>query len=265
MYEQRFIAFIDILGFGNLVETSAKSPELVKKIIDVLISMSPEIVEASADSTPNLSKIPDERKDDVLETIKLFNEKSRLFYKVDISYFSDSLVLSAKADNAMSSQMLLEIIAKLQVTLWQEHNLLIRGGLTVGQLIHIENGPMFGPAMNRAYHLESKMAVFPRILIDEVCYQEYQKTDFRAFESLLEQDEEYRFMSLATSYRFLINDSGLAWGNADILTQYREALSQSPEQIETIMSTITDEKILKKYDWTLNDIFSRKKDINSPR
>jgi hypothetical protein len=81
--------------------------------------------------------------------------------------------------------------------------------------------------------------------MDEPSYLEYQNTDFRPFESLIENDGEFRYMSLATSYRFLINDSGLAYGNADILKQYHESLRHSPETIKSIMSNITDEKTLK--------------------
>ena len=31
-------------------------------------------------------------------------------------------------------------------------------------LIHIQGGPLFGPAMNEAYALESKAAIYPRVL-----------------------------------------------------------------------------------------------------
>jgi hypothetical protein len=41
----------------------------------------------------------------------------------------------------------------------------IRGAVTVG-LIHHDEHIVFGPALNRAYELESKVAIYPRILID---------------------------------------------------------------------------------------------------
>lgn len=43
---------------------------------------------------------------------------------------------------------------------------LIRGGISVGKIIHTRNA-VFGPALNRAYEIESTMAIFPRIVIDE--------------------------------------------------------------------------------------------------
>ncbi len=43
---------------------------------------------------------------------------------------------------------------------------LLRGGITKGKLIHTKEY-LFGPAMNYVYKLESELAIFPRIIIDE--------------------------------------------------------------------------------------------------
>jgi len=48
-----------------------------------------------------------------------------------------------------------------------EFKILIRGAITTGQLIHNENGGLFGPAMVVAYDLETNLANHPRIIIDE--------------------------------------------------------------------------------------------------
>jgi hypothetical protein len=42
---------------------------------------------------------------------------------------------------------------------------LLRGGVVIGKLIHQDN-LILGPAMNEAYDLESKSALYPRITID---------------------------------------------------------------------------------------------------
>ena len=41
----------------------------------------------------------------------------------------------------------------------------VRGGVTVGNILH-DDDVVFGPALNRAYELESKVAKFPRIVLD---------------------------------------------------------------------------------------------------
>ena len=47
-----------------------------------------------------------------------------------------------------------------------ESGILIRGGVTLGPLIH-ESRVMFGGGMIKAYKLESKLAIYPRIVIDD--------------------------------------------------------------------------------------------------
>jgi hypothetical protein len=48
---------------------------------------------------------------------------------------------------------------------YQNLGMMIRGGIALGGLVHEEGGALFGPAMNEAYHLESKSAVYPRVVI----------------------------------------------------------------------------------------------------
>jgi hypothetical protein len=43
---------------------------------------------------------------------------------------------------------------------------LLRGGVAEGDIIHDEEG-VFGPALIRAYELESRIAMFPRVVVDE--------------------------------------------------------------------------------------------------
>ena len=45
------------------------------------------------------------------------------------------------------------------------HGFLIRGGVTIGQISHSEN-TCFGPALVRAYQLESQFAFYPRVVLD---------------------------------------------------------------------------------------------------
>jgi hypothetical protein len=43
--------------------------------------------------------------------------------------------------------------------------LLIRGAITIGDIVH-DDSIVFGPALNRAYELESQQAIYPRIILD---------------------------------------------------------------------------------------------------
>lgn len=46
----------------------------------------------------------------------------------------------------------------------------MRGGMTVGKLVHKRGGALFGPAMNEAYAIESQLARFPRVVVSEQAF-----------------------------------------------------------------------------------------------
>jgi hypothetical protein len=60
---------------------------------------------------------------------------------------------------------LLRTIYAVKRLFFRELELLMRGGLAKGLLIHEQGGVLFGPAMNEAYSLESKSAIYPRVLV----------------------------------------------------------------------------------------------------
>nr|WP_317187917.1 hypothetical protein [Acinetobacter gerneri] len=59
------------------------------------------------------------------------------------------------------------------ILVWQ-HNILLRGALTIGEIYHDEN-MVFGPAMVEAYELESKVAEFPRIILHDKIEADYEQ------------------------------------------------------------------------------------------
>lgn len=265
MYSERFIAFIDILGFGALVEESAKNHQISEEILAALSSIQPEIIHKDAYFRVNKELIPPEQNDEVMKFTEIMANSLRQKMKLVVTYFSDSLVISAPSDDLISSQMILDLLAKLSIKLWTEHALLIRGGITIGNLIHIENGPLFGPAMNRAYHLESKIAKNPRILIDAMCIERYRKTNtFELFESYIERDGDFYYASLATAYRHIINDSSLALAGEGVLTPFRSTFDSSHKAIQKLIETTEDEDKKSKFIWLSEELAKRSSEIRPP-
>ena len=202
MYLNKFVAFIDILGFGALVEKSGEIPEIAESILSTLLSMSPDQLQKSMYASVNEDNIPTNQLTGLKNIIAMMNEGMSENHHVTISYFSDSLVLSADADNVIASQSILELLSKLSIELWDKYSILIRGGITVGKLVHKDNGPLFGPAMNRAYFLESKEADTPRIIFDKHCIDAFREIrTFSIFDSLIETDDKYSYFSLPTCLR----------------------------------------------------------------
>ena len=90
-----------------------------------------------------------------------------------VTQFSDSFVISAPADNPASCNLLFRALRLINVQFFFGLGMLMRGGLSIGNLVHRRGGALFGPAMNEAYAIESKAAVYPRVVVSELVYELY--------------------------------------------------------------------------------------------
>lgn len=81
-----------------------------------------------------------------------------------MTQFSDSVVLSYAANEESGAFWMINEIA-LSVIMLAQRGYLLRGALTVGLLYH-EDRHVVGPAMVRAVEIESKVACFPRVIVD---------------------------------------------------------------------------------------------------
>ncbi len=98
---------------------------------------------------------------------------------IEVSAFSDCTVISSSEANRDASYRVIEAACSLGVRLL-EIGLFCRGGVTRGDLFH-QNGIVFGPGMVRAYELESKSAIYPRVIIeDEIAEDEKLKSIYHA-------------------------------------------------------------------------------------
>lgn len=146
IYENRYVVFIDILGFKDIVSKSNNDDKKAEKILE------------------NLKYIEEIKKenDDIYKLTTIGRK---------IAVFSDSIVISYPLLNSGSGQFLsliFDIIYIFNELL--DKGVYIRGGMTYGKLYH-EGNVCFGPAMVEAYSLEQE-AIYPRIIIDEIAIKE---------------------------------------------------------------------------------------------
>ena len=130
-YEDRNVAFIDILGFKNIVKQS-KDIEVLN-IIDELHKN----IHADKDG-----KVYDYRE------------------SFEFAYFSDCIVLSCLSKKSYG---FIQNLMNLQIELLRK-GVFIRGCITKGDLYHSGN-KLFGPALIEAYESESSIAKYPRIIL----------------------------------------------------------------------------------------------------
>lgn len=139
-YEKRIVCFIDILGFSGIIKSTTsedkdKAQKTLTNVCEALLFLR-----------------------DCLDIISIEN--------IVTTQFSDSIVISFpwnKDDWLMLA--VFKAIKHIQITLLYKYDLLLRGGIVIGDVIHTDK-LVVGPAMINAYTLESKCANSPRIVLD---------------------------------------------------------------------------------------------------
>ena len=170
--EDKVVAFIDILGFK----------EILKKIKTV----------ADYDDLEGVFLSIKDNIDDVYKEMfpDILNCNIRRNHSLEATIMSDAIVISARLEDHL---LLFLSVGKL-VNILLKKGIFVRGGITKGFLHYqkrirppaaikqrvtksmtynfvIQEDIVFGNALTRAYEMETKEAIYPRIVIDEVLVQ----------------------------------------------------------------------------------------------
>lgn len=138
-YENRLVAFIDVLGFAEKISKSKTDGVFLNKLCNAVYSIQDYIKEAQTD-------------------LDLSPETS------NVTQFSDSVVISIKMEDSYQILAIFQLLKRIQVNLIRDQ-ILVRGGIVKGELIH-KKDLLLGPGLVNAYYLESKCAQYPRIVIE---------------------------------------------------------------------------------------------------
>ena len=143
-YQERYVLFLDILGFKSIVEQIEIGTDLhlekLNAITEFLITMNEE--QAMAQVQQDLAA------DDAIYSI-----------------FSDSVVISVAATKGGMVSLLARVMGIPMR--WMREGIFVRGAITKGRLLHTPE-LLVGSAVIRAYKMESTLAQYPRIVIDEI-------------------------------------------------------------------------------------------------
>lgn len=212
-YSERIVAFIDILGFRELVRKIGEDDEMRKRL-----HYSLERMRGFKESS-------------------LRNETAQK--NLEVSVFSDSIAISGTPD---------ELGTVIWTALGLQANLLamgvlVRGGIAQGRTFHADD-MLYGEGLVRAYDLESKTAVYPRIVLDS---------------QLLEgaQDElKVKFLGLDADGHWYIDPfaMGVLPGNSEALLEdgwdpHLVFLEDFEKKIEHQLAELTDAGQRAKWGW----------------
>lgn len=159
-YKKRIIAFIDILGFKEIVKKSERSNKQLMVIKEALQFLKNREI-------PNkwniqLIEIEEDAQKKNLDDFDISN-------RTNSSAFSDSIVVSVQFDESNLNESLSTLVANLSFvgSKLMTDGILIRGAITIGNIIHTDTGVVFGQGLIDAYYLETRSAKYPRIIISE--------------------------------------------------------------------------------------------------
>ncbi len=223
-YDERFVAFLDILGFKSIIgitQNDVAYQEKIKQILNYIAGI---------------------RNDNYHG---LFSEDGIL---KEVSVFSDSIVISYSTGLNIGGglfHVLMDLIYICNDLLAQ--NIYIRGAVTCGQMYH-DKKICFGPAMVQAYDLEERVAIHPRIIIDTYALQKGLQSPGKA--NTMEMEGEYLDSIICC------DEDGTYF--LDFLSQYEEFndisyyenyLKIVKENLTVHLNTSYPTNIFQKYQW----------------
>lgn len=232
IYEDRILAFVDILGFKDMVHISSFDPREQQRI------------KAAMDIIHSYKVLNDAGEDGGLRKLG-----------VQVTTFSDSAILSYPVNfDGGLFHVLLDLI-HLQIDL-SNIGVFIRGGVSIGPAHHDEVNA-YGPAMIEAYGLESDKAVYPRIILTDqtlsigisVSQNHRNPVDMSLLNSVIRQDEDgFYYLDYLRQFQELDNPD---YDYYRLLTRIRERL------VYNLNLYYTNARIFPKYKWMLmywNDV-----------
>ncbi|MDP8225023.1 MAG: hypothetical protein P9L99_16810 [Candidatus Lernaella stagnicola] len=193
-YKNCLVTFFDILGFSSLV-SEEQSAEKIESILEAMRSISQpdpisnlsqkfeeikgrlEMLKTSKQKIATLEERKKWEKDfaqatsDLNDILKPEDIAKKQMNRMQTINFSDSIVrvVPLFAVSSLFSQVMMvvyeffvlnRILADLALK-----KILLRGGITIGA-INVGESHVFGPALIKAYRLESRLARYPRIVVD---------------------------------------------------------------------------------------------------
>lgn len=211
--ENHLILYIDILGYRQQIEAHGE---------DKFLAMIDDSFER------------------VMSFVKMDNINEDFEFKYKI--FSDNIIVSLRFTGINVYVMDFLNTAQMIQKGFIARNILIRGAITIGNL-YIDDNYVYGSGLIKAYELESKYAISPRIIIDHETYgflMNFPESKFiiRAFR---EDDDGYFFIDYL--YPGINNSSLKNYFMFDFIKTHRDYITEKISEFKK------DDYVMQKYLW----------------
>ncbi|HEU5047867.1 MAG TPA: hypothetical protein VFT64_08500 [Rickettsiales bacterium] len=146
-YQDHIILYIDLLGFKDAIRSNKEIIDIIEELLTIIAGIKREY---------QIEEIPG----------------NMIEMNPAISTFSDHLVVSYPIAPLKKHKVLDWVIVEFRKIVGSliirtlRDGFLLRGSLTLGNIYH-HKGIIFGEGLNRAYEMESKVAIYPRIVVSD--------------------------------------------------------------------------------------------------
>lgn len=226
-YQDRLVAFVDVLGFANLTCRSSADDDALAKI------------------------------GKLAATNQLFDAFfTELMDRAETAFFSDSFVISMAPDEIIYLVREVGYLCRYLILL----GLPSRGGITCGPLYH-EGKVVMGPAMVRAHLLERDKVKYPRVMLDDAA-MEHWRAEFKDQPGHADCEVLVKTDAAGVSYLDLFNskwsDSFIPWtkflpARDTIPADQAQFLKAATVQIESGYKAASEAKTRGKYQWLMDE------------
>jgi len=224
--EPHFIAYFDILGYENMIKAGGE--EKIKSLLSII----------------------DESVKGAMVLAYTFNE---IGTNIKMKVFSDNFFFCTKDD----PYILVILISLIQTSLAM-NDIFIRGALCYGN-IYFDDHYVFGKGIIDAHFLESNIALFPRIILDNTIIKAISpEAGFEIISDYIYEDFDgnkyISYLNNKNDKEKMLNDSEMSFD--DILSTHKKLIQKNLSS--------EDKSVLQKYQWCkrYHNKFCKKNDFN---
>lgn len=228
--KNRYTAFIDILGFQKSILNIENEPESYEKIVIALTNVS-ELDQLRKNVRPKQSD------PNAVQHLENYQD-------LRVQVFSDCILISAN-ENELGLTAVTAMSAVAFAMLFS-CGFFARGAITKDQLSHDEK-IVFGKALVRAYSLEQKVAIFPRIILSSEVVEDIENKN-PSIPFKIDFDGE----SFLDVFNSMIGDIIESWNKIQTNIQYHINLNNGRNKLVNEIKSEKDPSIQQKLNWLKN-------------
>lgn len=182
-YEERVIAFLDILGFKEIVRNNGLDE--IKSLFQVVFG---------SDDARSIFHLSAEIKDDDKRNYNAVLEQ------IEIRVISDSIIISVPNNSNEALAVVVDVCYYLQCELLSlENPVYLRGAIDIGDL-YFDERLVFGKGLIDAYLAQEHYAIYPRIIFTEKVKEDQLLSFGEENSKVLKDDDSYYYIDYIRHY-----------------------------------------------------------------